>query len=556
MSSPIRLLILEDDPEDADLLLAQLASHGVVLASHEVVSDGAAYEASLGPHLDLIVSDFHLPDFDAGRALTLRNALAPDVPFVVVSGQISDEHALALMRQGADDFLMKDRLSRLGLAAQSAIRRRELEMERTHHRDSVTRLGTRVALLQHIRGRLMFESDATPFGVVYMDVDRFHAINTSYGYERGNRALREISNRLRYVARDDHVLARVGGDAFAVVASFEDEGELVELAEEIHRQLARPIDDVFLSVSIGVAVAQRAHLQAEALLRDAEAAMIQARAAGRAHTRVFVHGLRQQTRHRLETESELRQALERGALHLRYQPVVELRTGLPVGVEALIRWQHPLRGLLGPDAIIPLAEDAGLIVAVGRWVLEEAVRQLVQWRTELQHMTAAFVAVNVAAHQLGDGSFPDAVSGVLDTYGMDSDALVLELTESAMIEAEVPTIASTFSSLRSLGVKLVLDDFGTGYSSLRYLSEVPVDGLKIDRSFVSNPDGQVNEAIVRMIVGLAKSLGLPVTAEGIERDAQRDELLSRDCTFGQGYLFAAPLAAKDVPAFWAAAYQV
>jgi diguanylate cyclase (GGDEF)-like protein/PAS domain S-box-containing protein len=394
--------------------------------------------------------------------------------------------------------------------------------------------------------------------VMFLDIDRFKLINDSLGHDVGDRILCAVADRLCAVMRESDTLARFGGDEFTVLcADVNDENDALEVAQRLvmamREPLALPSGETFVSLSVGIALSGNGPESGAELLRNADVAMYRAKERGPARIEIYATDNEQSVVSRLRTSNELHRALERDELELHYQPVVDLQTQTLVGMEALVRWQHPTRGLLLPYEFITLAEDSGLIVPLGAWVLHEACRQTAAWtrlRADAGVNTAGLsISVNVSALQLAEPGFPTLVAEALDLSGLSSDRLWLEITESALMR-DADEAVLILQSLRDLGLHVEIDDFGTGYSSLSYLQRFPVETLKIDRSFVDDLDQRSeNAAIVRAILGLGDSLGLAVIAEGVERPVQATRLQALGCQLGQGYLFGKPRPARALGAF-------
>ncbi len=401
--------------------------------------------------------------------------------------------------------------------------------------------------LQHALGRARRQQ--TTVAVVFLDLDNFKLVNDGLGHEAGDHLLVAVAGRLRDSVRPGDTVARLGGDEFTILAEdLADEQTISDITERIVEALRQPImaggQEVFTTVSLGTAVSVGGPETPEDLLRDADTAMYRAKSNGKAQRVVFDRSMNTQAVERLELETDLRRALANGELVCHYQPIMLLETGGISEVEALVRWEHPVRGLIPPGRFIPLAEESGIIVALGRWVLEEACRQAREWQRLCPHQPPLTVSVNLSARQLQQPELVEDVVAILSRTGLHPTSLKLEITESVMMlnsEATLPKLLR----LRSLGIRLAVDDFGTGYSSMAYLSSLPIDTLKVDRSFVTGI-GQSMEsfAIVRAIVMLAKALNLCVTSEGIETREQLARLKMLGCNQGQGYLFARPMPAE------------
>ncbi|MFP5326331.1 MAG: putative bifunctional diguanylate cyclase/phosphodiesterase, partial [Acidimicrobiia bacterium] len=386
--------------------------------------------------------------------------------------------------------------------------------------------------------------------VLFFDLDDFKTINDSLGHAAGDELLREVARRLELSLRASDTAARLGGDEFAVLLEDVDGPAGVSIAaQHILDELCVPVvlegRQVRISTSLGIALETAAREPVEVLLRNADAAMYAAKTQGGASYRLFEPSMHSKVVARLELGARLEEAVAEGQLSLRYQPIVDLKTGRVVKCEALLRWQHPDRGLVSPLEFIPLAEETGSIVKIGAWLLRDACKRGHEWR-ELYPGTDLGITVNVSGRQLEDPEFVAAVMAVLDETRLDPPALTLEITESILMH-DAEAAISRLHQLKRLGVQLAIDDFGTGYSSLGYLRQFPIDIIKIDKSFVSPLDGQERESqLVRTIVDLARGLGTKTVAEGIETAEQAEELARLGCHYGQGFHFSHPL---EVEAF-------
>ena len=429
--------------------------------------------------------------------------------------------------------------------------RKALEGELAHQafHDPLTTLPNRALFLdrlQHAVARLT--RDGRHFAVLFVDLDRFKVINDSLGHGVGDRLLIDVSRRLQSCVRPGDTVARLGGDEFGMLLEDIDTTAPAQVvADRIADTLQHPFllegREVFITASIGLALTEAGDLRPESILRDADMAMYRAKSNGKARCEVFDKGMSEQAVAQLELEIDLRGALARRDFTLHYQPIVDLTTGRVIEMEALIRWAHPARGLLPPGDFITITEVTGLIVPVGNWVLMEACRQMRQWQRLFPSLT---VSVNLSARQLQEASLYRDVAEALRTTGLHPSALKLEITESVLM-ADASAALSKLRALKELGVQIAIDDFGTGYSSFSYLNRFPVNTLKVDKSFIhplaEAPD---NAAIVRAIVTLATSLNLSVTAEGIETEAQLQQLRALGCQRGQGHYFARALAADTI----------
>lgn len=441
--------------------------------------------------------------------------------------------------------------------AMRALKASEEHLAHQAFHDALTGLPNRSLFVDRLQNALSHTSRRDGFvSVLFLDLNDFKIVNDSLGHEAGDKLLNLVAERLRTCLRPGDTIARLGGDEFTILLEeISHIGEARLVAGRIVEQLRTPIvlegREVFTSASIGIAISRESDSDDKAsfdrILRDADTAMYQAKARGAngTHCVVFDHHMNQDMMARLELEADLRRALASDELKVYYQPIICLETGQIAEVEALVRWQHPTRGLVGPDKFIPIAEETGMIVPIGKKVLERACAQVGAWHNRHPQHPPLIVSVNVSGRQLQDDDFVNDVERVLRETGLPPNCLKIELTESVMMVDTAATIAKLYT-LKDLGVRLAVDDFGTGYSSMAYLSHFPLDTLKIDRSFVSRLGGRHKEdgAIVHAIVTLAKALNLGVTGEGVETETQLAYLNSIGCDHAQGYWFTHPLPAS------------
>jgi diguanylate cyclase (GGDEF)-like protein/PAS domain S-box-containing protein len=445
-----------------------------------------------------------------------------------------------------------DFLQALANVLADALERQAIEdaiRERAVH-DPLTGLPNRVLFvdrLEHALSRLGRQDSLA--AILFLDLDHFKLVNDSLGHHVGDELLTAAAPRLRQALRSSDTVARFGGDEFGILLEdIASERDAIETAERIAAIFARPFalsgSEHFVTTSIGIALA-RGGEQADELIRDADAAMYRAKDRGRARYEVFDEGMRGRAIERLRVENDLRRAIERGELRLEYQPVVSLRDFSIVGVEALLRWRHPERGEVPPSEFIPIAEENGLIEPIGRWVLEHACRQAAQWYGARPDAAPLTMSVNLSAVQVRR-SLPDVVRSVLRSTGLDPACLSLEITETVMVR-DAEGLGEVLQALKALGVRLVLDDFGTGYSSLSYLTRLPLDVLKVDRSFVDGLGSESRDtAITETIIAMSRALSLDVVAEGVETDEHVRELSRLGCGLAQGFHFSRAVPAEEI----------
>ncbi len=429
------------------------------------------------------------------------------------------------------------------LLTQHAARRlqRHLDVQAKH--DPLTGLVNRAHLMQRLQGAITHAAHSAQLvAVLFVDLDRFKSVNDTYGHAAGDALLRDVAARLQDAVRDRDIVARQGGDEFVVVLTGIEASEVTDrVAQRLLRDLSAPFtvsgDSVSISASIGITLCPTEASTASDALKNADAAMYEAKRRGRNTAQFYDPATQRRATEAHRIALHLSGAIERGELSVQYQPLVTLTTGRPHAAEALLRWHSPVLGAVSPAVFIPIAEQRGLIAGIGSWVLERAARQVSEWRAA-GHPDFA-VTVNVSPVQFEQDGFVEEVRGVLARCGLPGSALTLELTEGALLK-DIEASKDKLGQVRALGVRVALDDFGTGYSSLAYLRQLPVDIVKIDRSFVWAME-QEGPTFVEAIVRIAHHLGLRTVAEGVETEAQRAHLLDLACPSGQGYLFSAPV---------------
>ncbi|WP_052470220.1 EAL domain-containing protein [Thiolapillus brandeum] len=444
------------------------------------------------------------------------------------------------------------------------LKTRELEdkarsLEHLANHDLLTGLPNRKLFFDRLKQALRRVSRSGDLlAVLYIDLDQFKQINDSFGHEVGDDVLKEVSKRLRASIREQDTIARLGGDEFAIVMEALKEPEstmycVKRLQEALDEPLGVEPYQFIVTISIGISLYPQDGQDAHTLLRNADTAMFKAKEAGRSTFQYYVEEMTRAAIERSRMEADMHRALQEGQFRVCYQPQICLRTGRVVGFEALARWHHPQHGEIPPGQFIPLAEDTGLILALGEWVMRTACRQFAQWRKE--GMDTGLVSVNISALQLRGYALLDMVRDVVRETGFQTDWLELELTES-FIMSHTQQAISVMTELRGLGVSLAVDDFGTGYSSLAYLKQLPLSKLKIDRSFITGiPEDENDVAIVRAIIALGKTLNLKIIAEGVEGEEQEEMLRQEQCDEVQGYFYARALEPDEAREFLLAAGQ-
>jgi diguanylate cyclase (GGDEF)-like protein len=541
MSSPTRLLLLEANSHAADRLTDSL---------------GPGFDVVRRPTLAAAEEDLALRPPDCilcgPEAAPALRRIDPDVP-IVARGDVQPHEAEDRVDRTAGGELLA-RVVRYAIER----KQRERELAQVALHDRLTGLPNRILLTDRIRQALArLPRSGGKLAVLHLGVKGFKLVNDSLGRDAGDALLAAIAERLGDVMRPADTVARLGGDEFAVLCDeLLPDADPAPIAARVLEALAAPFELAgtphHVAAAVGIAEA-RAGGSAERLLREADAAMDAAKRRG-GGWELFDDELRRRAMERLTLQNELHRALDRDELVLHYQPQVALGAGGPTGVEALVRWQHPERGLVAPGEFIGVAEECGLIVPLGRWVLREACAQLARWQRAGGRMAGLTMSVNLSARQLAQPDLVDDVAAIIAAAGVDPAMVCLEITETAVLD-DADAARARLHALKALGIKLAIDDFGTGYSSLSYLNRFPVDVLKIDRSFIQGmeTDGSRARGVVGAVIKLANAMGLEPIAEGVEVAAQADELRALGCVSAQGFLWSAARSAGEVEALIAAA---
>jgi diguanylate cyclase (GGDEF)-like protein len=554
MENTMRVLVVEDNAGDVRLIRERFCKENP--ASFKITHVSTMREAVIHiakGEVDIVLLDLDLPDAFGLESVRQAHTAAPKIPLIVLTNLDNEEVPFEALKAGAQDYLIKGQIENRALprALRHAIQSHRLQVETEHiaHHDAVTNLPNRLVLEDRLaRAISLSRRHLAATAILFLDLDRFKYINDSLGHAIGDQLLQSVSQRLLASVRDSDTVTRLGGDEFVILlAEMAHPQDAAISAKNILLSLATPhfIGDHELHIdgSIGISVYPADGEDAESLIKNADAAMYHAKENGRNNFQFFTAEMNVKVVQRQSVEAGLRGALEREDFLLHYQPKVNLTTGEITSVEALIRWQPIGRELIPPAQFIPIAEDSGLIVPIGRWVLREACRQARAWQDA--GLRPVPIAVNVSAAEFRRVDFIKSICTILDETGMEARYLELELTESVLM-THAKFTASMLQSLKEMGIHLAVDDFGTGYSSLSYLREFPIDILKIDRSFISkissNPD---DSTIVNAIISMGKSLNHLVVAEGIETNEQMTYLQAHRCEEGQGYLFSRPLPAAQ-----------
>lgn len=548
------VLVVDDIASNRRILVRQLEKQGVARII-EAEDGGQALDILQSQPVDLVLLDVMMPEIDGYEVL---RRMAADkalrrLPVIMITALDDMDSAVRCIEAGAEDYLLKPFNAVLLRARVRAClekkRLRDVEREYLRRYDAATGLPNQDLFLNRLSEELQrWRRHEALFGTLLVRLDRYRMILDSLGQRAGDRFAVILARRLTRSLPDQVMTARLGPNEFAVLLTpLAHAAEATAIARRIHHELGKPIHleghEVSGQVHVGVALSSTRYDRPEDMLRDAGLA---ANTAGQSDGyQVFDETMHRQAMHRLILEPDLERAIAENELILHYQPIVDLAGPNIAGFEALVRWQHPRRGMVPPDEFIGLAEETGLIVPIGTAVLDQACRQAAQWNARLQKDRQITVGVNVSARQFAEPGFPETVAASCRAAGLDPSRLKLELTETAVIE-NLDLVEGVLRELQNMTVRAVLDDFGTGYCSLTYLHRFPFDGLKIDKSFVKDIDRRTkNRDIVHSTVMLAHRLGMDVVAEGIETSKEAEELTRLECEFGQGTLFGRSLPVRE-----------
>ncbi len=549
----LKLLIVGYSEEDSGCLCSVLADDGFDLVSECVMHVQGIQAAISESDWDVIVSNHTKTSFDAIEALDLLNRCGKNTPFIVYSDYVDEDVAVSVMRRGASDYLMKGNASRLILSIQRElrdmlVRRAKLQAEsqiyRLSYYDQLTGLPKRNLFCEKVLKILSERNDAKTAAIYFIDLERMPRINSTYGYGVGDILIQQLSYRLSVYVRRSCLLTRIEGSKFVFFNCDVKSSEDVQLfANKILRLVATPFVinslEFYVTLNVGICAYPKDGEDISMLLANAESTILLNRGLWRSQCRYYEKAVGETNSRRLKLEGSLRKSIENRELVLYYQPIVNMRTGSIIGAEALIRWNHPEFGMILPEQFIPIADETGFIIEMGKWVLMQACSQAKQWHDV--GYDSLVVSVNISATELDQSQLLNHVNFALEQTGLYPGALELDITESVLMQDAESNIR-ILQEIKDIGVKIAVDDFGTGYSSLSYLKQLPIDILKIDRSFVREiASDSDSSAIVVAIISLAKSFSLFALAEGVESKEQFEFLCQEECDGAQGYLFSKPV---------------
>lgn len=591
------ILIVDDTPDNLRFLSKFLSQKGYKVRN--AINGHLALTAAKAAKPDLILLDIQMPDLDGYQVCQIlkKDPETYDIPVIFLTAMNSVIDKVKAFSIGGADYITKPfhleevlirienqlkfqaakaEISQLNSELENRVSDRTVELEKANEKlkqeiverqraekrllhmawhDSLTGLPNRSLLIEELQTCLnrVKKNSNYLFAVLFLDCDRFKIVNDSLGHLVGDQVIIAIAKRLQSCLSAEDTLARLGSDEFTIIIrNIQDISDAINRAKTINEELQLPLKiesyDVFINVSIGIAMGNADYEKPEHILRDADIAMYQAKKLGHAHYQVFESSMRDRVLKRLQLETDLRLAVQNQEFYLNYQPIISLCTGKMAGFEALVRWHHPQQGFISPGEFIPMAEETGLIVPIGIWVLREACQTMQYWIEKFPELKL-HISVNLSVKQFRQPNLIEAIDQILAETKLNSQYLKLEITETAIMD-NAESANRLLKQLRARKIKLSLDDFGTGYSSLSYLHRFHLDTLKIDRSFIGNiSDDRESLEIVEAIVTLAHQLKMDVVAEGVETLMQFNQLRNLGISFGQGYFFAKPLDTESAEAF-------
>jgi diguanylate cyclase (GGDEF)-like protein len=551
----MKLLLVEDNSDDADFLAASLRRHqakDVDLMRADTLASGVA--AIKSQDFDVILLDLHLPDGSGMECVDAIQGADGTVPIVVLSGQDDEEFAVSILNKGVQDYLVKwegEGHSILRSIRYAIERKRsELRLNYLAQYDALTGIPNRGYFHDQLdRAIARAQRDSSKVALFFLDLDQFKVVNDTLGHDAGDHLLKEMAERLTRAVRAGDVIARLGGDEFAVLLEGVNGARDTEvIAKSILDVVREPFTfsghQIAVTTSIGITIYPSDNSNTSALVKNADIAMYQAKESGRNNFKFFTARMHADLIEYHQLENDIKGALNDGLFRLVYQPKVNLVTHRLQGLEALLRWDCPVRGAVSPSEFIPIAEESGHIIRLGFWVLNEACRTLQSWQNK--GLPVVPVSVNVSARQFQQPDFSNRVAEVLDRFQLDPGLIELELTEGLLME-DTLTAQSCLRQLKEIGVRISIDDFGTGHSCLNYLRRFPIDVLKIDKSFVADVGASDDSSIIiEAIISLARSLKIDTVAEGVENVEQLEFLIEHGCSVAQGFLFGRPIHRNEI----------